>query len=317
MSSPDIAGMLENSEELDRLRRVQQEVLLEINTMHDKIRSATPDVLRRYGDDLVTRLKMLYTQAKELAESEVSVLKSALKRALKPKARRGEGVALHMGVIKRRTLKRRVPAIRASSSPSEIEFFKSRPSEIDFFFSFPEPKEPKRRQLKADSDISMHSPSVGNHLDTLSSLTGEQIAARVTEGAEKDQWVVAKVTHFARESGEVEVLDEEPGDDEEGGSQRKYKLPVSDIIPFPKRNDISGARYFRPREKVLAVYPDTTTLYKATVVRARKWKTKDYVLEFDDDEDDDGVLPQIVVPFYWVVGLPEGRIIAAAHKGRK
>ncbi|KAH7850917.1 hypothetical protein Vadar_004619 [Vaccinium darrowii] len=146
MSSPDIARMLENSEELDRLRRVQQEVLLEINTIHDKIRS--------------------------------------------------------------------------------------------------EPNEPKRRQLKADSDISMRSTSVENHLDTLSSLTGEQVAARVTEGAEKDQWVVAKVTHFARESG-------------------------------------------------------------------------DYVLEFDDDEDDDGFLPQIVVPFYWVVGLPEGRIVAAAHKGRK
>ncbi|KAH7852673.1 hypothetical protein Vadar_027737 [Vaccinium darrowii] len=267
MSSPDIAGMLETSEELDRLRKVQQEVLLEINTMHDKIRSATPDVLQRYGDDLVTQLKMLYTQAKELAESEVNVSTQL------------------MGQL---------DAFMLAGAPSHQRRRK-------------ESNEPKRRQLKADSNTSMHSPSVENHLDTLSSLTGEQVAARVTEGAEKDQWVVAKVTHFARESGEVEVVDEEPGDDEEGGSQRKYKLPVSDIIPFPKRNNISGARYFGPGEKVLAVYPDTTTLYKATVIRARKRKTKDYVLEFDDDEDDDGVLPQIVVPFHRVVGLPEGR----------
>lgn len=39
MPSPDIARMLDNSKELDRLRRVQEEVLLEINNMHDRIRS--------------------------------------------------------------------------------------------------------------------------------------------------------------------------------------------------------------------------------------------------------------------------------------
>lgn len=32
---------------------------------------AAPDVLQRYGDHFLTRLKMLYTQAKELSESEV------------------------------------------------------------------------------------------------------------------------------------------------------------------------------------------------------------------------------------------------------
>ncbi|KAH7852765.1 hypothetical protein Vadar_028996 [Vaccinium darrowii] len=264
MSSPDIVGMLENSKELDRLRRVQQEVLFEINTMHNKMHSTPPDVLQRYADHFLTRLKLLYTQAKELAESEVNV---STKLAGQLDAFMLFGAPCHQ--------RRRI-----------------------------EPNELKRRQMKADSDISMHSPSVENHLDTLSSLTGEQVAARVTEGAEKDQWVVVKVTHFARESGEVEVLDEEPADDEEGGSQRKYKLPVSDIIPFPKRNEVSDARDFRLGEKVLAVgrlmskhlfslfYLDFCTFY---------------VLEFDDDEDDDGSLPQRVVPFHWVVGLPEGR----------
>lgn len=45
---------------------------------------------------------------------------------------------------------------------------------------------------------------------------------------------------------------------------------MSDIIPFPKRNDPSSLQDFPPGKHVLAVYPGTTALYKATVVQARK-----------------------------------------------
>ena len=45
---------------------------------------------------------------------------------------------------------------------------------------------------------------------------------------------------------------------------------MSHIIPFPKRNDPSTAQDFPPGKHVLAVYPGTTALYKATVVNTRK-----------------------------------------------
>ncbi|XP_042960922.1 SAGA-associated factor 29 homolog B-like isoform X6 [Carya illinoinensis] len=49
---------------------------------------------------------------------------------------------------------------------------------------------------------------------------------------------------------------------------------MSNIIPFPKRNDPSTAQDFPPGRQVLAVYPGTTALYKATVVNNnRKRKT--------------------------------------------
>ncbi|CAA2949050.1 Hypothetical predicted protein [Olea europaea subsp. europaea] len=51
---------------------------------------------------------------------------------------------------------------------------------------------------------------------------------------------------------------------------RKYKLPPSRIIPFPKRTDPSSILDFPPGRHVLAVYPGTTALYKATVVQPRK-----------------------------------------------
>ena len=42
---------------------------------------------------------------------------------------------------------------------------------------------------------------------------------------------------------------------------------MANIIPFPKSNDPSSAPDFPPGKHVLAVYPGTTALYKATVVQ--------------------------------------------------
>lgn len=265
MSSPDVAGILDQSKELDRLRKDQEEILLEINKMHKKLQS-TPEVVEKPGDNSLSRLKMLYIQAKELSENEVAVSSQLLSQldALIPSGPPGQ---------QRRRM---------------------------------EGNEQKKKRMKADPDVPRLSPSLRNHLEHLASLKGEQVAARVTqEDAEKDEWFIVKVIHFDRETREFEVLDEEPGDDEEPAGQRKYKLSMSHIIPFPKRNDPSTAQDFPPGKHVLAVYPGTTALYKATVVNTRKRKTDDYMLEFDDDEED-GSLPQRNVPFHKVVALPEG-----------
>ncbi|XP_050223261.1 SAGA-associated factor 29 homolog A-like isoform X2 [Mercurialis annua] len=266
MSAADISGILENSRELDRLRKDQEEVLLEINKMHKKLQ-ATPEVVEKPGDTSLSRLKNLYTQAKDLSESEVNVSNLLLSQldGLLPPGPPGQQ-------------RRRIGT------------------------------EQRKKRMKAESDISRLSPSMRNQIEACASLKGEQVAARVTgNNAEKDEWFVVKVMQFDRETKEFEVLDEEPGDDEDGGGgQRKYKLPMSCIIPFPKKTDPSSAPDFPSGRHVLAVYPGTTALYKATVVSPpRKRKTDEYLLEFDDDEED-GALPQRAVPFYNVVALPEG-----------
>ncbi|CAN0924588.1 SAGA-associated factor 29 homolog A [Linum grandiflorum] len=266
-SSPDISAILDNSRELDRLRKEQEEVLLEINKMHKKLQ-ATPEVVEKPGDNSLPKLKILYMQARDLSETEISVSNTLLSQldALLPSGPQGQQ-------------RRRI-----------------------------EGNEQKRKRMKADSDIPRLSPSMRNQLDACASLIGEQVAARVTgDDAEKDEWFVVKVMHFDRDKREFEVFDEEPGDDEDsGGGQGKYRLPMSCIIPFPKRNDPASAPDFPPGRHVLAVYPGTTALYKATVANPlRKRKSDDYLLEFDDDEED-GALPQRTVPFHKVVPLPDG-----------
>uniref|UniRef100_A0A2P2KRR8 Uncharacterized protein MANES_17G110800 n=1 Tax=Rhizophora mucronata TaxID=61149 RepID=A0A2P2KRR8_RHIMU len=180
MSSPDIAGILDNSRELDRLRKDQEEVLLEINKMHKKLQ-ATPEVVEKPGDNSLSKLKILYTQAKELSETEVQVSNSLLSQldALLPNG--------------------------ASAQPRRKI----------------EGNDQKRKRIKADSDISKLSPAMRSQLEACTNLKGEQVAARVKVlNTEKDEWVVVKVMHFDRDTKEFEVLDEEPGDEEEGGGQK-------------------------------------------------------------------------------------------------
>ncbi|XP_024625321.1 SAGA-associated factor 29 homolog B isoform X2 [Medicago truncatula] len=264
-SSPDIVSILENSKELDRLRKDQEDVLSEINKLHKKLQT-TPEVVEKPGDNSLAKLKMLYTQAKDLSDNEANLSTMLISQldVLLPPGPQGQ------------------PRRRLGT-------------------------EQKRKRVKTESDISRLTPSMRNQLEACASLKGEQVAARVTpRNADKDEWFVVKVIHFDKELKEFEVLDEEPGDDEDSSGQRQYKLPMGNIIPFPKSNDPSSAQDFPPGKHVLAVYPGTTALYKATVVQGhRRRKTDDYVLEFDDDEED-GSLPQRTVPFHTVVPLPEG-----------
>ncbi|XP_062105622.1 SAGA-associated factor 29 homolog A isoform X2 [Humulus lupulus] len=266
MSSPDINGILDNSKELDRLRKEQEEVLTEINKMHKKLQQ-TPEMVEKPGDTSLTKLKNLYSHAKDLSELEVSVSNILVSQldALLPSGTQGQQ-------------RRRVGS------------------------------EQKRKRMKTDSEISRLSPSMRTHIEAYTTIKGEQVAAKVNAGdGDKDEWFVVKVMHFDKETKEFEVLDEEPGDDEEGTGQRRYKVPLSAIIPFPKKNDPLSAPDFPHGRHVLAVYPGTTALYKATVVNGpRKRKTDDYLLEFDDDEEEDGSLPKREVPFHKVVALPEG-----------
>ncbi|KAK6913057.1 SGF29 tudor-like domain [Dillenia turbinata] len=280
-SSPEVGSILDNCKELDRLRKEQEDVLMEINKLHKKLQT-TPEMVEKPGDTSLSRLKTLYTNAKELSELEVSISSQLINQLdnLMPSGPSGQ------------QQRRRIDG-----------------------------SEQKKKKVKADSDISRLSPSIRSQLEHANNLKGEQacihndlsvysiakVAARVTlDEADKDEWFVVKVINFDKDTREFEVLDEEPGDDEEGGGQRKYKLPMSHIIPFPKRIDPSSAPDFPPGKHVLAVYPGTTALYKATVVNShRKRKTDDYLLEFDDDEED-GSLPQRAVPFHKVVALPEG-----------
>lgn len=261
----------ENLKMLDSLREEQESVIKKINKLHQTLSQASPERIEKISDNAWQKLKVHYLKAKELAEKEEQT---------------SNAIVLQLDTL--------LQPGQSSSHRKKLEV-----------------SEQKRKRIKADVEPArLTSPSAmlrtpSEHANV---LIGDQVAARVTpENADKDEWIVVKVIRFDREANKYEVIDEEPGDDEESGP-RKYKLPPSCVIPFPKRTDPSIAQDFPTGSQVLAVYPGTTALYKAAVVAShRKRKMNDYLLEFDDDEEDgfDG-LPKRSVPFHHVVQLPEG-----------
>ncbi|KAJ1265316.1 hypothetical protein BS78_08G067800 [Paspalum vaginatum] len=260
----DFGSLLEKAKELDQLKKDQDDIVAEINKIHKKV-LASQEMVDKSVDAILLKLRGLYGRAKELSESEISV-STAL-------------IGLLDGLLQ---------SGASTAQRKKIEV-----------------GEQKKKRIKSDTDsVRFSALSMRNQLDQAANLKGEQVAARVKSDDEKDEWFVVKVIHFDKETKEYEVLDEEPGDDEES-TQKKYKLPMSCIIPFPKKGDPSSAPDFGQGRQVLAVYPGTTALYRATVASHRKRKSDEYILEFDDDEED-GSLPQRAVPFYRVVALPEG-----------
>jgi len=138
---------------------------------------------------------------------------------------------------------------------------------------------------------------------------GDQVAACILAPTEEDpqalEWIMATFARAhapLREGGPArfEVRDEEASEGEVGA----HLLPQSRVIALPKGPQCP---ILPPGSPVLAVYPGTTTFYRATVVTpARRHKSGDhgdYLLEFEDDGDASG-MPQRSVHFRHVVAFP-------------
>jgi len=142
-------------------------------------------------DAILLKLRGLYTRAKELSESEISA-STAL-------------IGLLDGLLQ---------SGASTAQRKKIEI-----------------GEQKKKRIKSDTDTARFSAaSMRNQLDQAANLKGEQVAARVKSDDEKDEWFVVKVIHFDKETKEYEVLDEEPGDDEES-TQKFDALRERDVGP--------------------------------------------------------------------------------------
>ena len=111
-----------------------------------------------------------------------------------------------------------------------------------------------------------------------------EVAVRVKDGG-KFLWLLGQVLGYSQDTKKYEVLD--LGEDEDGntsGTQKKYNVHRRYIRTILKRPNYSREKGSR----VYALYPDTTVFYPATVkASAKSRESKQYSLEFDEEEDDD------------------------------
>ncbi len=150
-----------------------------------------------------------------------------------------------------------------------------------------------------------------HHEDDISHVSqGDQVAARISNPGNPDEWILARVMNIANSNNKsmFTILDE---DAEEGGTSSIHHLSYKQIIALPHIKERKGAVLFGEGQTVLAVFPQTTVFYRALVVQAAKWQPKNsswgfYLLAFDDDEDPNkpGYQAHRSVAFQYVVPLP-------------
>lgn len=126
----------------------------------------------------------------------------------------------------------------------------------------------------------------------------DEVAAKV---ASHGLWILARVVGLSSEHVEVEDVDDE--------KLRRFKIKKSDVLMLPRQPaEIAHARAsYKPNATVFAMYPETTSFYKATVTAGAHISTSGddvCLVRFDDDEDDLGQIPSKPIPLRFIVDLP-------------
>jgi hypothetical protein len=125
------------------------------------------------------------------------------------------------------------------------------------------------------------------HLDSPARL-GEQVAANFSRTLDIGQWVLGNVIEYDASADLYKVQDEDD-------INKIDTLPARGVI----RLDESSS-HLRKGDDVLAVYPETTSFYRAIVAKRGH---NEVIVRFEDDEDELGIVHPKRVPARFVLSL--------------
>eukprot|EP01031_Cornospumella_fuschlensis_P031006 gene31006-37473_t len=131
-------------------------------------------------------------------------------------------------------------------------------------------------------------------LDSEPAIPGEQVAANMTKSGEDGCWIIGNVLQFDPRTSHYLVQDEDD-------PNRVVTLP-----PDYVRRLEDTAEHLRRGDEVMAVFPETTSFYRAVIAKNPKpplnsntqWEV---VVRFEDDEDENGNVPPRRVPARFVL----------------
>lgn len=135
---------------------------------------------------------------------------------------------------------------------------------------------------------------------------GDQVAAKVTRTDENGSWILAYVLRYYPESETYDVQDEDD-------TSKLIRLPWNHVM----RLSTGSEGWLEKGSKVMAIFPETTSFYRAIVSKQPVWtdgkqegdngkpRVKEIILKFEDDEDQDGKTPHRRVPSRYVIPLPQ------------
>jgi hypothetical protein len=130
-----------------------------------------------------------------------------------------------------------------------------------------------------------------------------QVAAKVTRTDENGSWILASVQRFYADTETYDVQDEDD-------TTKLIRLPWSHVM----RLSTGAEGCFQKGADCMAIFPETTSFYKAKVSKSPVWKldrhsgvpiVKEIIVKFEDDEDgSSGKTPHRRVPSRYVIPVP-------------
>nr|CCA14655.1 conserved hypothetical protein [Albugo laibachii Nc14] len=145
---------------------------------------------------------------------------------------------------------------------------------------------------------------------------GSLVSAKIARSHEL--WILVRVTDYYPVNQVYEVEDVDSIEDDNGrlvimktpGSshveaRRHHFVQKLFVVPLVAERLKKGEWImYRLYERVMAMYPNTTSFYRATVQVPNPRGSPCVLLKFDDDADEDGTAPDRKVPFRFVTPLP-------------
>jgi len=140
-------------------------------------------------------------------------------------------------------------------------------------------------------------PASATHVFPENSL----VAARTGKEME---WIAAVVVKQYSDFKKYDILDYDE-ENSEGGAKR-YTLPSKNLVPLPTSlPPVHMKHEFPENSKVLALYPNTTCFYMATVISPPSKTGIAYKVIFEEEEEIEGGIPQFEVLPQHVLPLPK------------
>ena len=150
-----------------------------------------------------------------------------------------------------------------------------------------------------------HAPSIQQRKRQRSKFAarpGEQVAAKVTRTDENGSWILASVQRFYPDTETYDVQDEDD-------TSKLIRLPWNHVMRLSMGDEGS----FTKNKPVMAIFPETTSFYRAIVSKTPVWKVgknsspcvDEMIVKFEDDEDSAGRTPHRRVPARYVIPIPK------------
>ena len=136
--------------------------------------------------------------------------------------------------------------------------------------------------------------------DSTELAPGDEVAARVN--GRENLWILCVVARYVVSTDQYEVCDLE-------NRTQRYLLPLEQVVQIPKTDSAANCanRSISKGNRVIALYPDTTSFYLASVTTVPRragppGPANSFVMvQFDDDHDETGKIPERGVPAKYVL----------------